>query len=211
MTLLLVTLALLLVASASADKTPPTLAVRGIEKRAPIDPSTTDACTWGCWQQAATAASCDKYDTQCTCMTNRFAFDNAYVPCVLFTPQCSASAATTFQSSACQYGFELSSAAARRRGLERALVPSCPGKKVCRTRRGSHKNLFHNQLDNGGDYDGYECVDVMRELEACGGCPGVDGVDCTALEGAGDVACVGGLCEVRTCERGYRRHRGVCI
>lgn len=103
------------------------------------------------------------------------------------------------------------SAAARRRGLERALVPSCPGKKVCRTRRGSHKNLFHNQLDKAGDYDAYECVDVQRDLEACGGCPGVDGVDCTSLEGVNDVACVRGECEVRSCERGYRLEGGECV
>ncbi|KAJ8461983.1 hypothetical protein ONZ45_g18099 [Pleurotus djamor] len=57
----------------------------------------------------------------------------------------------------------------------------------------------------------WDCVDIARDLESCGGCaiplfpddPFATGVDCTALPGVADVACVKGVCVVRRCMPGY--------
>ena len=41
----------------------------------------------------------------------------------------------------------------------------------------------------------YECLDTTAELESCGGCASTgDGQDCTAIEGAWNVACNQGSC-----------------
>ncbi len=53
---------------------------------------------------------------------------------------------------------------------------------------------------------GSECIDTSSHLEACGGCPGAGGVDCSALTGVADVSCVAGRCHVDACMRGYSRN-----
>ncbi|WVQ77494.1 hypothetical protein IAR50_007180 [Cryptococcus sp. DSM 104548] len=52
---------------------------------------------------------------------------------------------------------------------------------------------------------GYICVDVMKGLSTCGGCPGEQGtVDCTSLSGISDVQCQAGTCQVESCKAGYQ-------
>jgi len=55
---------------------------------------------------------------------------------------------------------------------------------------------------------GWECVNTQEDIEACGGCPGVDGdsqgVDCTQIAGAESVSCSNGACVIDECSRGYR-------
>jgi hypothetical protein len=60
------------------------------------------------------------------------------------------------------------------------------------------------------DQAGYECLDVSSNLEACGGCPGEGGVDCTALYGAVDVTCRKGRCHIEECEEGLTLINGRC-
>ncbi|KAI5481289.1 hypothetical protein MNV49_004911 [Pseudohyphozyma bogoriensis] len=56
---------------------------------------------------------------------------------------------------------------------------------------------------------GYECVNIMEDLEACGGCPGTPAsVDCTAIPGATAMSCVEGQCIVTACEVGYELVEG---
>ncbi|EIM92477.1 uncharacterized protein STEHIDRAFT_151799 [Stereum hirsutum FP-91666 SS1] len=51
----------------------------------------------------------------------------------------------------------------------------------------------------------YECIDTTQELESCGGCASTGaGQDCTAIEGAWNVACNAGACAVYNCMSGYR-------
>jgi hypothetical protein len=64
------------------------------------------------------------------------------------------------------------SAAARRRAARKRLAPACPsGRSLC----------------------GGQCVDILRNIEHCGGCAGAGGVDCTAISD-GSIACIAGQC-----------------
>lgn len=88
----------------------------------------------------------------------------------------------------------------------------CPGKlAACR-------------IGNSLTGDGYECIDTTSELESCGGCIAgwaqaplgqneTVGVDCSSLPGVaiGGVTCNGGVCEVSSCQRGWRRVGNACI
>ncbi|KAF7791851.1 hypothetical protein EIP86_002875 [Pleurotus ostreatoroseus] len=57
-------------------------------------------------------------------------------------------------------------------------------------------------MGTSGDY---ECLDTKTELESCGGCASTGaGQDCTAIEGAWNVACNQGSCAVYTCQQGYK-------
>ncbi|KAI0037172.1 hypothetical protein K488DRAFT_39635, partial [Vararia minispora EC-137] len=61
---------------------------------------------------------------------------------------------------------------------------------------------------------GFECLDVTRNLESCGGCmiphPFSDGeqiangTDCSAIPSVLSVTCEGGRCAVRDCHAGFR-------
>jgi len=55
-------------------------------------------------------------------------------------------------------------------------------------------------------WDGaFECVDTSRNIESCGGCVAEGkGVDCTAIEGVSDVACIAAKCVVSTCRKGWK-------
>ncbi|BGP46863.1 hypothetical protein JCM10450v2_002714 [Rhodotorula kratochvilovae] len=55
-------------------------------------------------------------------------------------------------------------------------------------------------IDNGS---GFECIDVSANIEQCGACASVGGVDCTQLDHVGAVGCVAGVCEIWSCEDGY--------
>ncbi|KAI5449131.1 hypothetical protein NCC49_005269 [Naganishia albida] len=52
---------------------------------------------------------------------------------------------------------------------------------------------------------GYECVDVMNDIESCGGCVGrnMPGVDCSADVHVAAVSCVRGKCVIAACEEGF--------
>ncbi|GHJ88033.1 hypothetical protein NliqN6_4435 [Naganishia liquefaciens] len=50
---------------------------------------------------------------------------------------------------------------------------------------------------------GYECIDVLRDIESCGGCSGLGGIDCSADVHAVDVSCVSGHCVISACEYGF--------
>ncbi|KAI0044192.1 hypothetical protein FA95DRAFT_1681380 [Auriscalpium vulgare] len=61
---------------------------------------------------------------------------------------------------------------------------------------------------------GFECLDLARTLDSCGGCvypspfllpskQGPPGKDCSVLPNALDVGCVAGNCVVRRCEVGF--------
>ncbi|GAA5827338.1 hypothetical protein JCM5353_007547 [Sporobolomyces roseus] len=52
--------------------------------------------------------------------------------------------------------------------------------------------------------DSFKCIDTSSSLESCGGClTDLTGVDCTAIEGAEQVGCVQGTCEIWSCADGY--------
>ncbi|KAJ8502614.1 hypothetical protein ONZ45_g11591 [Pleurotus djamor] len=69
----------------------------------------------------------------------------------------------------------------------------------------------------GGSQDilrqaGYTCVDIMNDLESCGGCAEANldgersndgGRDCTAIPHVGSVSCIRGQCIIASCVRGY--------
>ncbi|KAI0343800.1 hypothetical protein BDW22DRAFT_1210260 [Trametopsis cervina] len=72
----------------------------------------------------------------------------------------------------------------------------------------------------------YECINTQKNLESCGGCvipnpfllptilpTAATGVDCTAIDHAGDVSCVSGRCIVQTCEDGWEvdAARATCV
>ncbi|KZO92364.1 hypothetical protein CALVIDRAFT_557602 [Calocera viscosa TUFC12733] len=49
-----------------------------------------------------------------------------------------------------------------------------------------------------------ECVDIMNDMDSCGGCSSVgEGVQCGEVEGVMETACVAGQCEIYTCRFGY--------
>lgn len=53
-----------------------------------------------------------------------------------------------------------------------------------------------------------ECLDITAEITSCGGCTSMnEGQDCTSIEGAWNVGCEAGVCQVYTCALGYRRSR----
>ncbi|GAA5853423.1 hypothetical protein JCM3766R1_005885 [Sporobolomyces carnicolor] len=54
-----------------------------------------------------------------------------------------------------------------------------------------------------GQLHGFECVQIKTDLEQCGDCAVLGGVDCTALPGVDKVACVNGYCQVDACTKGY--------
>jgi len=58
----------------------------------------------------------------------------------------------------------------------------------------------------------FECVDVLTNLESCGGCI-ADGVgqDCTQIVGALDVECAAGACAVSSCLPGFELIDGDCV
>ncbi|ORY26668.1 hypothetical protein BCR39DRAFT_484249 [Naematelia encephala] len=49
----------------------------------------------------------------------------------------------------------------------------------------------------------FECLDTRSSLEACGGCPGTGGVDCSAIDNADDVTCEQSRCVIRSCAPGF--------
>ncbi|GAA5965244.1 hypothetical protein JCM3765_006368 [Sporobolomyces pararoseus] len=50
---------------------------------------------------------------------------------------------------------------------------------------------------------GFECVQIKTNIEQCGDCAVLGGVDCSALPGVAEVACVNGYCRVDSCTSGY--------
>jgi len=64
------------------------------------------------------------------------------------------------------------------------------------------------------DADAFECVDLLSDLDSCGGCAADDiAFDCTAIANARGVECVSGFCEVRSCTEGYvvALSRDMCV
>nr|XP_019051192.1 hypothetical protein I302_01641 [Kwoniella bestiolae CBS 10118]OCF30122.1 hypothetical protein I302_01641 [Kwoniella bestiolae CBS 10118] len=62
----------------------------------------------------------------------------------------------------------------------------------------------------GGEW-AYECVDFATELEACGGCLGQGGQDCTSIPHALSVGCEVGSCAVYTCKQGFQANGTSCV
>ncbi|WOO81668.1 Protein priA [Vanrija pseudolonga] len=176
----------------------------------PVDPALVDPCISGCTQTAAASVpGCNPLDRACICggsflgSTMKDNFYKAVVNC-LINNRCNTGNAQTISNNTCQYGFcnvVLPSGATRKRAVEKAKIPQCPQ---------FHKNALLVQGDEG-NYDGFECIDTLRDLESCGGCPDVDGIDCTALPGASDVSCVLGQCKVHACDRGFTLVNGECV
>jgi hypothetical protein len=82
---------------------------------------------------------------------------------------------------------ELASPAQKRR---RTL--SCPGTQIACAINPLAKHIT------------FECLDVARTLDSCGGCLSEGlGADCTQIDGADEVACVDGACVVHECQRGW--------
>ncbi|GAA5878431.1 hypothetical protein JCM16303_002772 [Sporobolomyces ruberrimus] len=54
-----------------------------------------------------------------------------------------------------------------------------------------------------GQLHGFECVNIKNNLEQCGDCAVLGGVDCSALPGVANVACVNGFCRVDGCTAGF--------
>ncbi|WOO80217.1 Protein priA [Vanrija pseudolonga] len=83
---------------------------------------------------------------------------------------------------------------APKRGRKSGL-DACPrGHKVCTLRT----------LDIG-------CVDTSSDVGACGGCPEVDGVDCTGIEGVLDTECAAGQCRALSCLDGWELAGDECV
>lgn len=88
-------------------------------------------------------------------------------------------------------------------GATRRSVTFCePHERMCKVGQ-----LFGANKEAGF---GYECLDVYNNLEACGGCPGEEGVDCTAIYGVVDVQCKKGKCHISECEEGLSLIHGRC-
>ncbi|GAA6062041.1 hypothetical protein JCM10212_005026 [Sporobolomyces blumeae] len=64
-----------------------------------------------------------------------------------------------------------------------------------------------------GILHGFDCVDISSDLEQCGDCAVMGGVDCTNLPGVSGVACVNGYCKVEGCLEGwtYDFRRRTCV
>ncbi|GAA5878349.1 hypothetical protein JCM16303_002743 [Sporobolomyces ruberrimus] len=54
-----------------------------------------------------------------------------------------------------------------------------------------------------GQLHGFECINIKNNLEQCGDCAVLGGVDCSALPGVANVACVEGFCKVEGCTAGF--------
>ncbi|GAA5829221.1 hypothetical protein JCM5353_000963 [Sporobolomyces roseus] len=91
---------------------------------------------------------------------------------------------TTFT---CQVAAVPSGRARARRNLSARSLCSASGEEACAIEGGK----------------GFECIDTSSNLEQCGGCASVAGVDCTAIEGVEQVGCVQGTCEIWSCADGY--------
>ncbi|GAA5976591.1 hypothetical protein JCM11641_001349 [Rhodosporidiobolus odoratus] len=50
---------------------------------------------------------------------------------------------------------------------------------------------------------GFECIDTQTNLEQCGACASMGGVDCTTLPGVEAVGCSNGICEIWSCAEGF--------
>lgn len=50
---------------------------------------------------------------------------------------------------------------------------------------------------------GFECIEIRTNIEQCGDCAVLGGVDCSAIPGVAEVACVNGYCRVDSCTAGY--------
>lgn len=92
-----------------------------------------------------------------------------------------------------------------RRGF--GLAYCKPNEKACRV---PTFGIQQKRAHQPANYEIYECIDVMTNLEACGGCPDEGGEDCSTIFGALDVACIRGRCVVAECEEGMKLHNGRC-
>ncbi|WWC65355.1 uncharacterized protein I303_107973 [Kwoniella dejecticola CBS 10117] len=63
----------------------------------------------------------------------------------------------------------------------------------------------------GGGEWAYECVDFATELEACGGCVGAGGQDCTQIPHSLSVGCEVGTCAVYSCKQGFQANGTSCV
>ncbi|KGB76317.1 hypothetical protein CNBG_2155 [Cryptococcus deuterogattii R265] len=53
----------------------------------------------------------------------------------------------------------------------------------------------------------YECLDPLADLQSCGGCESMGtGKDCTVIPGARWMGCNQGVCEVYSCNNGWKRN-----
>lgn len=51
----------------------------------------------------------------------------------------------------------------------------------------------------------HKCMDISRNLFACGGCPGTEGSsDCSEIPGVANVQCVTGVCMIKACDRNHK-------
>ncbi|KAJ7040951.1 hypothetical protein C8F04DRAFT_185895 [Mycena alexandri] len=58
----------------------------------------------------------------------------------------------------------------------------------------------------------YECVSPSFDLDNCGGCASTgEGVACGDYPGVRGAACVDGVCNVYSCNRGYTLRKGKCV
>ncbi|KAJ7176837.1 hypothetical protein C8R46DRAFT_1077431 [Mycena filopes] len=58
----------------------------------------------------------------------------------------------------------------------------------------------------------YECVSPSFDLDNCGGCASTgEGVACGDYPGVRGAACVEGVCNVYSCNRGYALRNGECV
>ncbi|KAL0948236.1 hypothetical protein HGRIS_010836 [Hohenbuehelia grisea] len=99
----------------------------------------------------------------------------------------------------------------------RCVPAPCPS-GICRRDQTLHRRQHRpSKCDRGLTTCGvfgrgartWECIDTMKDLESCGGCAvayedgAANGVDCSAIPGVADVACVGGRCVVSRCMHGH--------
>ncbi|KAF8743241.1 hypothetical protein RHS02_03165, partial [Rhizoctonia solani] len=66
---------------------------------------------------------------------------------------------------------------------------------------------------------GYECINTLFTLDACGGCPPIEGEesdgpsgrDCSEIPNVDQVRCIEGSCEIKSCRSGYEPQDGYCV
>ncbi|KAL1407993.1 hypothetical protein Q8F55_004790 [Vanrija albida] len=179
-------------------------------------------CLYNCVIAAGNQVGCTSLsDPTCICNTqNNGPFLYAVFPCIQQN-NCNINLGLTSLQQVCNYGVTNvppePSVGARRKRLERGLVaPRCPHlKKACKVAKRTHTNVLFGVQSreelNGDQGTTWECINVLSDLESCGGCAGEDGVDCTALEGVDEVSCRMGKCVVHSCAEGLSLVHGQCV
>ncbi|GAA5903789.1 uncharacterized protein JCM6883_001986 [Sporobolomyces salmoneus] len=91
-----------------------------------------------------------------------------------------------------------------RQGQFRCLPPApVPSRRIALAKKSAFCQEGAVACPIMGQLHGFECVHIKTDLEQCGDCAVLGGVDCSSLPGVADVACVNGFCRVEGCTSGF--------